>query len=133
MDHETKQSEHLFSYGTLQTESVQLSTFGRKLDGRPDALIGYRLRMIQITDQEFLATSGAEYHRNLEFTGDSSDFVDGTVFSVTEQELQQSDAYEPDGYKRIQVKLRSGTEAWVYLNQLTSNTQPEEVSQRITS
>ena len=120
MDHEPKETERLFAYGTLQTESVQLSTFARKLNGRPDALPGYRLQMI-------------EYHRNLEFTGDSSDFVDGTVFSVTEQELQQSDAYEPDGYKRIQVKLRSGTEAWVYLNQLTSNTQPDEVSQRITS
>jgi len=130
MDHET---ERLFSYGTLQTETVQLSTFGRRLAGSPDALAGYRLRMIKIEDQDFVATSGAEYHRNLEFTGDSSDFVDGTVFSVTEQELQQSDAYEPDGYKRIQVKLRSGTEAWVYLNQLTSNTQPEEVSQRMTS
>ena len=120
MDHEPEETERLFAYGTLQTESVQLSTFARKLNGSPDALPGYRLQMI-------------EHHRNLEFTRNSSDFVDGTVFSVTEQELQQSDAYEPDGYKRIQVKLRSGTEAWVYLNQLTSNTQPDEVSQRITS
>jgi gamma-glutamylcyclotransferase (GGCT)/AIG2-like uncharacterized protein YtfP len=110
MDHET---ERLFSYGTLQTEAVQLSTFGRQLDGSPDALVGYRLRMIKIEDQDFVATSGGEYHRNLEFTG-SSDLVEGTVFSVTEQELEQADAYEPDGYKRVRVQLRSGTEAWVY-------------------
>ena len=83
MDHEHNESERLFSYGTLQTEAVQLSTFGRKLDGSPDALVGFRLQMIQITDQEFVATSGAEYHRNLEFTGSASDFVDGTVFSIT--------------------------------------------------
>jgi len=121
MDHETKQSEHLFSYGTLQTESVQLSTFGRKLDGRPDALIGYRLRMIQITDQEFVATSGAEYHRNLEFTGSASDVVEGTALTVSEQELKQADAYEPDGYKRQRVRLRSGAEAWIYLNQRSSD------------
>jgi|SRR6185369_9503711 len=109
-------TERLFSYGTLQTESVQLSTFGRRLKGSPDALVGFRLRMIKIEDQDFVTTSGAEYHRNLEFTGSASDFVEGTVFSVTQQELEQADAYEPDGYKRIRVKLQSGTEAWMYSN-----------------
>ena len=116
-DHEREQTERLFSYGTLQTESVQLSTFARRLDGSPDTLPGYRLQMIQIRDQNFVTTSGAEYHRNLEFTGNTSDLVEGTVFSITQQELEQADAYEPDGYKRVRVKLRSGNEAWVYLNQ----------------
>ncbi len=110
------ETERLFSYGTLQTESVQLSTFGRRLSGSPDALVGYRLRMIKIEDQDFVMTSGAEYHRTLEFTGNSSDFVEGTVFSVTQKELEQADAYEPDGYKRFEIKLRSGTKAWTYLN-----------------
>lgn len=109
------ETERLFSYGTLQTESVQLSTFGRKLSGDPDALVGYCLRMIKIEDRDFVVTSGAEYHRTLEFTGSASDIVEGTVFSVTRQELEQSDAYEPDGYKRVRVKLHSGIEAWVYL------------------
>ena len=111
-----EETERLFSYGTLQTESVQLSTFGRKLDGYPDALVGYRLQMIKIEDQDFVVKSGAEYHRTLEFTGSTSDLVEGTVFSVTEQELKHADAYEPAGYERVQVTLRSGTEAWVYLN-----------------
>ncbi len=132
MDHENKQSERLFSYGTLQTESVQLANFGRTLAGRPDALLGYRLQMIQIMDQEFVATSGAEYHRNLEFTGSASNVVEGTVFAVTQYELEQADAYEPDGYERVRVKLRSGTEAWVYFHSI-SNTQPDDASQRITS
>jgi len=43
-------TENLFSYGTLQYESVQLSTFGRKLTGIKDTLIGYRLEMVEITD-----------------------------------------------------------------------------------
>jgi len=116
MDHEPKETEHLFSYGTLQTESVQFSTFGRRLDGNPDALSGYRLQMIQIMDQKFVATSGAEFHRTLEFTGSPSDIVEGSLFSVTEQELKQADAYEPDGYERVRVNLRSGAEAWVYLS-----------------
>ena len=110
------ETERLFSYGTLQTESVQLSTFGRKLDGSPDALIGYRLRMIKIDDQDFVRTSGAEYHRTLEFTGSASDFVEGTVFSITQQEIEQADAYEPEGYKRVRVQLQSGTEAWIYVS-----------------
>lgn len=109
------ETERLFSYGTLQIESVQLSTFGRRLDGSPDVLVGYRLRMIKIEDRDFVVTSGAEYHRTLEFTGSASDIVEGTVFSVTRQELEQADAYEPDGYKRVHVKLHSGIEAWVYL------------------
>lgn len=116
MDHELNQTQRLFSYGTLQTESVQLSTFGRRLDGNPDALTGYRLRMIQILDQEFVAASGAEYHRTLEFTGNAADVVEGTVFAVTEQELKQADAYEPDGYERVRANLRSGTDAWIYVN-----------------
>jgi len=54
----TVEIEHLFSYGTLQLEEVQLETFGRKLDGQPDALLGYRLAMITITDEAFVVKSG---------------------------------------------------------------------------
>jgi gamma-glutamylcyclotransferase (GGCT)/AIG2-like uncharacterized protein YtfP len=110
-----EQTEKLFSYGTLQTETVQISTFGRLLEGKPDALIGYRQQLITIEDQDFVAHSGSAQHRNLQFTGDSSDFVAGTVFSVSTEELEQSDAYEPGGYRRVLVQLRSGTDAWVYL------------------
>ena len=116
-------SELLFAYGTLQTQPVQLSTFGRTLDGTPDALEGYRLKMIRIDDEDFVAASGTADHRNLEFTGDSADAVEGTVFKVTQSELEQSDAYEPAGYKRVLVQLRSGLKAWVYLQQ-TSTADP---------
>jgi gamma-glutamylcyclotransferase (GGCT)/AIG2-like uncharacterized protein YtfP len=77
----------------------------------------YALRSIEIQDQEFVATSGSAIHRNLEFTGDVSDFVEGTVFKVSKKELEQADAYEPEGYKRIEVQLKSGGNAWVYLDQ----------------
>ena len=110
------QSERLFAYGTLQTEAVQLSTFGRTLQGTPDVLVGYRLRMITIADEEFVALSGSAEHRTLQFTGDEADSVAGTTFAVTSEELKRSDDYEPDGYRRVLVELRSGTEAWVYLN-----------------
>lgn len=111
---EKEQSELLFSYGTLQQESVQLATFGRKLEGTEDALRGYRLQIVRIEDQEFVATSGSADHRNVEFTANPSDIVVGTAFTVTHAELQKADAYEPDGYRRKPVQLRSGLNAWVY-------------------
>lgn len=109
------ESELLFAYGTLRTEPVQLSTFGRKLNGTPDALPGYRLKMIRIEDNDFVASSGSADQRSLELTGDSADAVEGTVFKVIASELELSDAYEPAGYKRVLVQLRSGLTAWVYL------------------
>ena len=109
-------TENLFTYGTLQNEEVQLATFGRRLDGNADTLPGYTLKMIEIQDQDFVAKSGTAIHCNLQFTGNASDFVEGTVYSVTRTELEQADAYEPDGYKRVLVQLKSGAQAWVYVN-----------------
>jgi hypothetical protein len=40
----------LFSYGTLQLPSVQMVTFGRRLDGLCDALCGYRMDTVKIVD-----------------------------------------------------------------------------------
>ena len=110
-------TENLFTYGTLQTEEVQLKTFGRRLEGHADALPQYTLKTIEIKDHEFVAKSGTALHRNLQFTGVASDFVEGTVYSVTREELEQADAYEPEGYKRLLVELKSGAKAWVYVNQ----------------
>ena len=112
--------EYLFTYGTLQLEEVQLSTFGRKLQGKPDALIGYRLVMIKIQDEDFVVKSGTADHRNLQFTGNASDLVHGIVFDVTMEELEQSDAYEPEGYERVSVELKSGAMAWMYLDKRQS-------------
>jgi hypothetical protein len=52
-------TERLFSYGTLQTDTVQLSLFGRRLDGHADALVGYCLVTIQVQDQSFVASKKA--------------------------------------------------------------------------
>jgi hypothetical protein len=124
MHSKEKDSELLFAYGTLQQAEVQLATFGRTLNGRRDALIGYRLRMIRIDDQEFAAASGTANHRNLECTGDPGDVVEGTAFNVTNSDLQQADAYEPAGYTRTLVQLRSGVNAWVYLHQAPRREDP---------
>ena len=108
--------ENLFSYGTLQLEEVQLETFGRKLHGEADALPGYKLLMITITDEDFVTKSGTANHRNLQFTGNSADVVEGFVFEVTSDELEQADSYEPEGYERLRVQLKSGAHAWVFVH-----------------
>jgi hypothetical protein len=108
--------ENLFSYGTLQLEEVQLETFGRKLDGERDALPEYKLVMLTITDQEFVIKSGSANHRSLQFTGNSADVVEGVVFEVTRKELEQADAYEPEGYERVRAQLSSGANAWVFVH-----------------
>ena len=109
-------TENLFSYGTLQQEEVQLETFGRKLDGKQDALTGYKLVMITITDEAFVTKSGTANHRSLQYTGNSSDVVEGTVLKLTRHELEQADTYEPEGYERVKVQLRSGAVAWVFIH-----------------
>ncbi|MBP7064140.1 gamma-glutamylcyclotransferase family protein [Ferrovibrio sp.] len=106
---------HLFSYGTLQLEEVQLASFGRKLEGSADALPGYRQTMLEITDPAVLATSGEKFHPIVTPSGDPADAVPGQVFRITAAELAAADAYEVADYRRIEVTLRSGIRAWVYV------------------
>ena len=105
----------LFSYGTLQLERVQLSTFGRLLHGTPDAMVGYRLEPAEITDPDVIAISGTNLHTNLVLSDDPADEVPGTVFEITPAELAAADDYEVDDYQRVSVRLRSGAEAFVYI------------------
>jgi Gamma-glutamyl cyclotransferase, AIG2-like len=104
----------LFSYGTLQQESVQRSTFGRLLAGHPDELVGFEQSILTIEDPEFVATSGKADHAIVAFTGRPGSRVRGTVFEVSDEELARADAYEPAGYARIATVLASGCDAWVY-------------------
>ena len=114
MSDEQHHTESLFSYGTLRQEEVQLATFGRRLAGRPDALVGYALQIVQTVDGSFAAQNGA-HQRTLKFTGKAADVVEGVALSLTRQELEQADNYEPDDYRRVRVQLRSGSDAWAYL------------------
>jgi len=55
------------------------------------------------------------HHPILTPGGNADDNIEGTVFSLTPEELQQADEYEADDYERIRVSLVSGTSAWVYV------------------
>ena len=110
-----KQTQLLFSYGTLRQRDVQLSTFGRELDGRPDAIVGYELDYVTITDPHVVATSGSDRHPILRPSDRAGAAIEGTVFAISEADLAAADEYEVDDYVRVAVPLRSGDEAWVYV------------------
>jgi len=105
----------LFSYGTLQEEDVQRSLFGRTLVGRKDGLLGYELAMAPVADPEFARTSGKTHHAILRPAHGASQ-VEGTAFKVTEAELEITDKYEPAEYKRVEARLASGGNTWVYVD-----------------
>ena len=109
-------SERLFSYGTLQLEAVQLTTFGRLLTGTSDALHGFDVVDLKIEDQAVVAISGKAQHTMARFTGRASDVVSGVVFAVTPAEIQSADKYEVAAVKRVAVVLQSGARAWAYVD-----------------
>lgn len=107
----------LFSYGSLQQEETQLSTFGRKLEGEKDLMIGYEPSLVKIPDPEVAKRLKKLHHDNVRKTNDDWSNVQGTVFEVTEAELAMADAFEAQFlYKRVTVPLASGKDAWVYVH-----------------
>lgn len=110
----------LFSYGTLQEPNVQLSTFGRLLEGQRDELPGFEPTLVKIEDPEEAAASGRTHYDNVRFNGRNDSRISGTVFEVTEAELAAADEYEQlAAYKRIEATLVSGKRAWLYADART--------------
>ena len=109
-------SEILFSYGTLQLESVQVATFGRTLVGEADALTRFAASPLEIDDPEVIAISGKAVHTMGHFTGNEDDVLEGMRLEVTREELIAADGYEVPAVKRVKLTLRSGVAAWVYVD-----------------
>jgi gamma-glutamylcyclotransferase (GGCT)/AIG2-like uncharacterized protein YtfP len=94
----------LFSYGSLQREDVQLSTFARLLHGEADSLPRFE-------------PAAVPPHANVIPNGNEESRVPGTVFEVTDDELTAADGYEAAfSYVRVAVVLASGKTAWVYVH-----------------
>ena len=105
----------LFVYGTLRKAEVQLATYGRLVEGTPDALTGYRLEPLAITDPEVVRLSGLAVHSIARASRDGADLITGVVLELTPAELAATDAYEVDAYARVEVALDSGTRAFTYV------------------
>lgn len=95
--------EKLFTYGTLQIPAIQQRVLGRVVTGAQATLTGYLKTQITLDDGTFPII--------VEQQGSS---VEGMVIEVTPHELALIDRYETDAYRRVQVTLNSGDEAWVY-------------------
>ncbi|HET9640511.1 MAG TPA: gamma-glutamylcyclotransferase family protein [Allosphingosinicella sp.] len=105
----------LFSYGTLRQENVQLATFGRRLEGKPDILPGFAVSPMTITDPHVVATSGCAVHTIARPSGNPADRIPGIVFLLTPAEIEAADRYEAGPIERIRARLESGAEAFVYV------------------
>src|SRR5689334_17939882 len=110
----------LFSYGTLQREDVQRSTFGRPVSGHGDELVGYERSVFRIEDPAFVAASGKANHAIVRFTGNPEHRVPGVALEISDAELANADKYEPAGYTRVLAELASGKQAWVYADARSS-------------
>jgi len=106
----------LFSYGTLQQQNVQLSTFGRLVPGQQDALVGCECHLVKIQDPQVVATSSKTHHPSVRFSGRPDGRVDGAVVEVTDAELAHAERYEVADYKRVTAQLASGRDAWAYVD-----------------
>ncbi|WFR67039.1 gamma-glutamylcyclotransferase [Curtobacterium flaccumfaciens] len=108
-------THRVFSYGTLRQPLVQESLFGDHVPTEPDALPGWRLDWVTITDPDVIRTSGSDRHPILR-RGTPEDRVDGSYLVLGyEWQLRAVDDYEVADYQRIEVTLASGTTAWVYV------------------
>ena len=106
----------LFSYGTLQQENVQLSTFGRRLNGQRDELLRFEQSSVRIEDAQVVAAIGKTHHANVKFNGNEDSRVPGMVFEIADAELARVDEYEAAfSYERVAAVLASGKQAWVYV------------------
>ena len=101
--------EKLFAYGSLQNEDIQKDLFGRILDGTTETLVGYVVKEIQI-EEEF----GLVHYPIITETNKQEDTINGMVYSISLQELRQTDLYEGLHYKRVEVHLQSDQKAWAY-------------------
>jgi hypothetical protein len=104
----------LFSYGTLRQPEVQIALFGRAVPTLDDALPGFRIDSVKVTDPAVIAKSGTDIPPILR-RGTGGEVVLGAFLELSDTELRAADDYEVDDYKRVPVVLSSGLDAWVYI------------------
>ncbi|MCP2027734.1 gamma-glutamylcyclotransferase (GGCT)/AIG2-like uncharacterized protein YtfP [Flavobacterium sp. HSC-32F16] len=102
--------EQLFSYGTLRSKQIQMQVFNKVLTGTADQLLGYKLKSLQIEEEfgmaDYVVAVASE---------NPSEIIHGVVFNVSNADLAKVDLFESNAYKRVQVTLKSGITAWVYM------------------
>jgi hypothetical protein len=106
----------VFSYGSLQEEAVQLETFGRRLTGFPDALVGYETELVPVTRKDDPHYGRKTHHLNLKANGRAQSRVAGTALDVSDAELALTNRFEErSGYARIAARTAGGRDVWLYV------------------
>lgn len=95
----------MFTYGTLQDAQVQRYVFNKVLEGEEDFLPGFKWFENAIYGRYPLVKP----------TFNVNDTVKGIAYKVTELDLTRCDIYETAAYQRKKFILKSGKEAWVYI------------------
>jgi gamma-glutamylcyclotransferase (GGCT)/AIG2-like uncharacterized protein YtfP len=88
----------------------------RPIAERAAEAVGYAQSIVEVGNADVVARSGKTHHPIVVFTGNSEDRVSGSVFEISDTELESADAYEVDAYKRVLAPLASGRSAWVYVD-----------------
>lgn len=103
----------LFSYGSFTQPSVHRQVYGRRLIGRLDSLPGYRLRLIEVPDDQTGTLGLTRQPAAVAATKD--DLVAGMLYTVDESELAAVDAVNARLFTREWVELASGESAWAFV------------------
>jgi gamma-glutamylcyclotransferase (GGCT)/AIG2-like uncharacterized protein YtfP len=93
---------NLFAYGTLMWPEVLESVVGRRLEGAPATVAGFRRYCVE--GQSYPAAVAAEGER-----------MEGVVYrDLTEREFRGLDAFEGEEYDRIEV-MAGGAAVQIYV------------------
>jgi len=100
-------TQYYFCYGGLQEQEKQLEVLGRTLHGKKDYVFNLH---------PFKKGNGLE--SNLNGKDRQLDKVKGTLYRISNYDLFLIDEYEENHFqsKRIKTTLKSGTSAWVYVD-----------------
>ena len=93
---------NIFVYGTLLDDTVRGRVLGKDVKGTEDVLEDY------IIDTHSVLTS---YPTIIPL---DKGYVNGMYFDVNEEDIKKLDRYESQYYKKIDIKLKSGTKSLVY-------------------
>ncbi|MBU2948629.1 gamma-glutamylcyclotransferase [Zobellia uliginosa] len=89
----------------FKTFLFKLRFYGGHLRGREAILVGYQISPKKVMESYLV----------IEVTNTRENAINGMVYKLEQYELQKADLYEGTAYKRIQVSLKSGSSAWVYI------------------
>ncbi|MEM6721974.1 MAG: gamma-glutamylcyclotransferase family protein [Bacteroidota bacterium] len=62
--------------------------------------------------------SQEEFHPIAIQTNDKNDVISGTLYQISQKELEEADRYEVSEYTRVEATFQSGKKGWIYVKAL---------------